>query len=371
MVSLLLCSICSRVVTDSSLATDPSPLLKRDQTDVDPSPARASARLRGRPALTSTKQADVDMEKNPDNVAEFTMPFPLPSTATKVLKEVAIPMRRVPSPSLSTASSALSQYREYSNEYETPGTSAAVTPAESSIHGRRINLLTDHKTNPYSAGRSITNRSSLLAGKGKRKRTKEDDEADDFLLAQSLQAEEDAAFETDQVRRNREFKSPEFEGELDDSMDVDVEGYDFVPASSVAVECGGVKRAKLWKGTSLPSRAARDSAKKSMVKTSLLAVPGIDDDEDDDDLELSDLESDMYSEEEEDVDVEEDDDVVETDAVGRPVAGAASGARSGARRRSRGSRYAALRAARSNMREWNGDRYGTTRVSRTARVTTS
>ncbi|MCJ1251484.1 DNA repair protein rad16 [Trapelia coarctata] len=327
-----------------------------------PEPSPAPARQRGRLPLASKKNTDVDMEMSPDNLAEFASPH-VSSSATKVLKEVAIPMRRAaglghraPSPSLSTSSSALSQYHEYSNEYETPETSAVATPAESIFRGRRTSLLTNHKKHTPSAGRTTTNAPSLLGGKGKRKRTKEDDEEEDFLFAQSLQAEEYGATETTRVTleprgrgRSQRFTVPDSEDEGEDHISFDAEFNFFTRNSTLRAESGKGKRAKLPSDSFLPSRAARDSAKKSIAKSSSLAVPGTDDD---DDLELSEYESDLEFEEE-DVEFDEDADLVETDAAGVTLPSTdASGTQPAPHRRPRGSRVTGLRTSASNSRNF-------------------
>ena len=322
------------IVNDNALALNLSPLPTALQTNAVPIPISSPTpgRQRGRPARLSKNQTNGNTEMktdniNPNNVAELATSLHIASSTIKILKEVAIPLKtvagldnRAPSPSLSTASSALSRYREYSNDYETPETSVAVTPAESIVHGRKINPLTIHKRVTTSARRTVTNASSLLGGKGKRKRTKEDDEEEDFLFAQSLQAEEYAATETTSAvstsrarGRNQRFKVPDSEEELDENIDIssDAEFKTYTRASALVAESAKGKHAKLSNDSFLPSRAARDSAKKSIAKSSSLAIPGTEDEEDDDDLELSEYELDQ--------EFEEDDEAIETASADLPL----------------------------------------------------
>lgn len=346
-------------VTDNHSATVPSPIPINHQTNANL--IVAPPRGRGRPSQTAKTTSNVDIGSNLDNFDKLSSP-------TKILKEVAIPLRRVPglnhsrapSPTVSTASSALSQYREYSNDYETPETSAAATPAESSIHGRRINLLANHKNKTLTMRRATTQAPSLRE-KGKRKRTKEDDEAEDFMLAQSLQEAEYAAVETARVLavprgRERRSKILDSEDELDDNMDVsfDVEVESTTRGPTGLAGRGGSKRAKLSSGSFLPSRAARDSAKKSIANRASFVVLGTDDD--DDESELSEYETDLEFEGrdfdiEEDEDDGDDDDVTETNVVGVPISSARR-----RRRRAPGSGY----DLPNSRRAWS---HGMSRVS--------
>jgi hypothetical protein len=175
------------------------------------------------------------------------------STPKSTLKEVVIPpasfqvsirrgRRRVP-PSQSPEStlSELSSMESQLSDSETPGTSAIMTPAES---------LT--KREPLSRPTSGCKDDSVITGRGKRKRLQVDDDA---ILAQMLQDKEFKKSES-LVKRRRRLPATESEGESIHSDSVDD------PPSET--ETHPAKGRGTRRNLSLPSRAARESAKKSI-----------------------------------------------------------------------------------------------------------
>lgn len=245
----------------------------------------SAAPKRGRPRRSTEVKTDVKKEvidSDSDDVMDLSEESePLvakrtsrPAPTKKVLKAVAIKTttptasagarRRVPSSqSPSSIDSILSDTRDRSIEYDTPGTSTVATPAEISIDVRK-NLLDS-----------------------KRKRFTTDDVDADARLAEALQAEEYEDIESKPNKRSRlsvvndsdddESILPEMSGE--DSIDHDV-GFQS-------------RKSKPAGRASLPSRSARDSAKKSI--TSLR----IDDTEEDSVSEFSELNSDDLDDESE------------------------------------------------------------------------
>lgn len=210
-----------------------------------------------------------------------TLKKPLGNNVThKVLKEVSIPAstfkvpsRReqfVPSRTPSSLGSALSSVRGYSSEYETPGTSAAVTPAESLGKG------------PDSFGRpSRSSRGSLLdladgetKAKGKRKRSflgANDDIEADAILAQALQEEEYAEEDVKPSKARKTQKTLVLDS--DDDMDTLSDLSDAIDdEASISDESPRRKRPKLNERSSLPSRSARDNAKRSIKQKASLQI---------------------------------------------------------------------------------------------------
>ena len=197
-----------------------------------------------------------------------------PGPAKKVLKAVAIETttptastnarRRVPSSqSPSSMDSILSSTRDQSIEYDTPGTSTVATPAEMSTEVKK----------------------SLLNGKRKRRST--DDVAADARLAEALQAKEYEDIENKPNKRSR--FSAVNDSDEDESVlsDLSEEG-----SLEHAVGFQG-RKSKPAGRASLPSRSARDSAKKTI--TSL----HIDDSEEESVSEFSELNSDDLDDESE------------------------------------------------------------------------
>ena len=277
-------------------------------------------RTRGRPSLAKKKTIDRDTEiADSDDLSfnnEIVSDVPkVPSpTGNKVFKAVAIPImrpidasprdRQAPSHSPSGSSSAFSRYRENSNEDDTPCTSAAVTPAECSIEGRKTNLLSEGMTNNLlsDSKRRGVGIPSSSRDKGKRKRAKEDemDEQiiDDALLAQSLQEQEYAESDAQPSvpkKRGRRSKVLVSEDEFNDTVEFSSQVNDdlFSRRSSIQHDREKLKRVKTVGSTSLPSHAARDSARKSIAEKASIGIM------DSDEEELSDMsiyESDLDSE---------------------------------------------------------------------------
>lgn len=223
------------------------------------------------------------------------------SSAKTTLKEVSIssPPSKIPSnhgrsipPSQSSSAdgSALSSVRGQSSEYDTPGTSTVVTPAES-LGGRRS--LTGISRN---AGRGGS--MGQVAQFGIHNKRKHEDILGDALLAQALQEEEyrEEKQKGGLAKRRRTIAVDDFEGEDLSVSDVD----DIDP-----IEAGHQPAKKIKNGgrLSLPTRAARESAIKSMTTK----VPREIMDTDSDDSELSEYNSDGDREEFEGSDASDDD----------------------------------------------------------------
>lgn len=167
--------------------------------------------------------------------------------AKKVLKAVAIPSttptasndgrRRVPSSqSPSSLDSNLSSTRDHSAEYDTPGTSTAVTPAE------------------------ISMKDVSMISAGKRKRQAMFDVDDDARLAQALQAEEYDDIQVKPIKKSR--LSIVNDSDDDDSMLSDLsadESFD----NDVNLK---VRKSKPAGRAILPSRSAREFAKRTISK---------------------------------------------------------------------------------------------------------
>ena len=164
------------------------------------------------------------------------------------------------SQSPSSSGSILSSPRDQSIEYDTPGTSTVVTPAELSIEVRKTLL------------------------NSKRKRYSTDDFAADARLAEALQAEEYEEIENKPNKRSR--LSVVNDSDDDESLLSDLSEEDH------AVGFRG-RISKPAGRASLPSRSARDSAKKNI--TSLR----IDDSEEGSVSEFSELNSDDLDDESE------------------------------------------------------------------------
>ena len=196
-------------------------------------------------------------------------------SAKKVLKAVAIPSttptastagrRRVPSSqSPSSLDSVLSSTRDHSAEYDTPGTSTAATPAETSM--KDVNIISA----------------------GKRKRQAMDDVDADARLAQALQAEE-----YDDTHANKPIKKSRLsivnDSDDEDSMLSDLSGYE---SFDDHVNLKGRKSKPAGRAI-LPSRSARDSAKKT------ISTLHIEDSEDESVSEFDELNSDDLDDESE------------------------------------------------------------------------
>lgn len=205
----------------------------------------------------------------------------------QVLKNVVVPIN-----GRSSLGSSLSSVRDLSSEYDTPATSAAVTPAES--------LANEELASGRFGKHKRSNMADALSDKltnGKRKRSEMDDLIQtDALLAQALQ--EDEYEEEGRLKRSiskRSRKGRIQDSEDDDPLSSSMAELSNTPATSriqnsksnrrdafhsrVASKgnseedindlfAGGIakpKKVKTAQRTALPSRAVCDGAKKSMI----------------------------------------------------------------------------------------------------------
>lgn len=196
---------------------------------------------------------------------------PLASKRTKkpvfekqTLKEVVIPSpsfklpaRRgrtvLPSQSPSSDGSALSSVGDQSSEYDTPGTSTAVTPAESL--GKATSLAGLAKKS--AKGRSM----EQGAQTGVSRKRKHEDLLGDALLAQALQEEEFSEEPPTRgiIHRRRANAIKNFDEEDLDHVEMD-------RSNSLGIGIQPSKRARVGGRSVLPARAARDSAQKSIAE---------------------------------------------------------------------------------------------------------
>ncbi|KAL8999285.1 MAG: hypothetical protein Q9169_001830 [Polycauliona sp. 2 TL-2023] len=177
----------------------------------------------------------------------------------KVLKAVAIPSttfkvptqrpQRPSSPSPSSSVSVLSSVRDQSMDgYDTPGTSAAVTPAESLSHPAKLYRPT------------LAEIASAKQGKRKRKTTTTDLSVDvdvdmDAVLARDWQEEEYA---------KDDMKPQSARQALVQDTDEEIEVSSSLTEHPVEIQTSRRKRPKLSGRSSLPSRSARDEANDSI-----------------------------------------------------------------------------------------------------------
>ncbi|KAL8789850.1 MAG: hypothetical protein Q9213_000918 [Squamulea squamosa] len=185
----------------------------------------------------------------------------------KVLKAVAIPSAsfKVPVPparhfssrSPSSSVSALSSVRDQSiDDYDTPGTSAAVTPAESVDRGRRPPAQPQklHRGSLLSMEKAST-----INSKRKRVNSAAANFVDaDALIAAALQEEEYAGNDGKPSSAKRAPTIPILD--TDEDMEILSEMTD----DPVELSTSSPKRPKLSGRLSLPSRSARDQAKQSI-----------------------------------------------------------------------------------------------------------
>ena len=222
--------------------------------------------------------------------------------AKTVLKEVAIPLssmtkseglrgRGLPSLSPSSIGSISSASRDRSAEYDTPATSAVVTPAES------LGKTLSSKSLGNPLGRTLPNSKTITTMKGKRRRDDVDELVEaDALLAQALQEEE---YGDKKPTRGRPKKAPR---NLVNDSDDDSVLSDLPLEDSDDIDLPVTKRAKKSERPSLPTRAARESARKSITAKASREVMDTDDSDDvsftysDTDLDsMDDLEDEMDS----------------------------------------------------------------------------
>lgn len=250
--------------------------------------------------------------------------------ANKVLKEVAIPIGNLankrPLPraghiattSPSSVSSVAFSNRDQSSGYETPGTSAVATPAEPAARGgsafgdpTRVAFTAPQTTSKVSASaRAQQLRSSRLSLTGsvmKRQRQQDVDVEDDVDIsadAQLARLLQQGEYEGGRYKRAKVTKSrkPVTENLLDERDDL---------SSLLSDDAIIPSRPNPRSGSrlSLPTRAARDSAKKSIKEKAILAIS------DTEKSDLTDLDSDEFQTEVSDF---EQDEALSDDDVGFP-----------------------------------------------------
>ena len=224
-----------------------------------------------------------ESDESHDELSIKSRKFPRQQVKT-LLKEVAIPSSRVSSSkgrsgrilasqSPSSVDSILSTSRDRSAEYDTPATSAAVTPAE--ILGKSLSS----KALETQGRRTLPNSKSMTSTRGKRKREDVDELVEaDALLAQALQEEEyEEESEEAKLKRARPRKAPR--NMIDDS-DEDSLLSDLPQEDLDEVFPPKPEKTKKSGRTSLPLRAARESAKKSITAEVSREVMDTDDSDD-------------------------------------------------------------------------------------------
>lgn len=292
----------------------------------------------------------------------------------KVLKEVSIPANTFKVPSLreqlapsrtpSSMGSALSSVRGYSSEYETPGTSAAVTPAESLVKGPR----SFSRPSRSSRGSLLGLEESETKAKGKRKRDfsgANDPFEADAILAQALQEEEYAEEDIQPPKARRTPKALVIDSDedmdllsdLSDAMSDDI---------SIKSESPRKKRPRLSQRSTLPSRSARDNAKRSIKQKASLQVQDSDEEslvsilsESESEVNPDDLDDDSEAVEDDKIDAISRTAPVQPAATPAPTSRAAARAAFRARRRGGASSTAPrARGWRARMAEYEevGDR---------------
>jgi len=230
--------------------------------------------------MSNSEHLDVDMDDSIPLAKGRTTKAP-----QQVLKKVVVPMN-----SRSSLGSSLSGVRDQSSEYDTPATSVAVTPAEF--------LVKDETANRNFGKLSRSNMLDAMTEnptKGKRKRSEKDELIESgTLLAQALQKEEykmeEPCWSTSKRGRKGRIKDSEDDDPLSSSMAETSttpamfrtqgsrpcgqstfgfrasleEGSEEEIGDSFIADSPGLKKVKTAQRASLPSRAARDSAKISM-----------------------------------------------------------------------------------------------------------
>ncbi|KAL8674680.1 MAG: hypothetical protein Q9168_000912 [Polycauliona sp. 1 TL-2023] len=238
-------------------------------------PSTIPRRQSGRVMKEIKNSSDVDTDLALDDLADSdTAPalIKTPSRAEiekKVPKAVAIPTttvkgptyrsRQPPSPSPSSSISVLSSVKDQSmDDYDTPGTSAAVTPAESLGYERKAR----NTSNLYRG--TLTEIASVTQGKRKRNSAMSDlvEDVDagvgmdsDAILARAWQEEE---YAKEDLKPQSARQAPV--QDTDEEMEV----LSALTDDPVEVNTSRRKRPKLSGRSSLPSRSARDEAKQSI-----------------------------------------------------------------------------------------------------------
>lgn len=232
------------------------------------------------------------------------MPVKGQCPAQQILKKVVVPIN-----SRSSIGSCLSSVRDQSSEVDTPATSIAVTPAESSVKDEIFSRLRAKSSDtPFTRGLQ-------LSGRGKRKHAEVDELLEaDALLAQTLQEHEYEEVEHQHQQSKPETRKPwnwvedsEDDPLLAPSSRANSPEHDHFPLSTkictirgkilpssaapddaivdgkqkgfrssydvTDIDMPGKKKVKAIQRTYLPNRAARDSANKSMKdKASRLVI---------------------------------------------------------------------------------------------------
>jgi hypothetical protein len=225
------------------------------------------------------------------------------SSPKSTLKEVVIPpasfsistrrnSRLRPSTSPQSSCSDLSSLENQFSDYETPGTSAMMTPAESLTKREPLPRLSRRALRAF--GNMDNTQNTATDVPSKRKRSDVDEDA---LLAQMLQDKEYQKDIPGQgiVKRRRKFAIEDSEDELvlSDTIGEPPSELGNLPAKGI----------RTCKKLMLPSRAARESAKKSIKAEGSRKVL----DTDSDDSELSEYISDEDSDDLAESEVAEDD----------------------------------------------------------------
>ena len=243
---------------------------------------------------------DFDILSGHDDESHFSGRGANSKSATKSLKGVVIPAshfkapagrgRPIPTKSASSVSSVLSSRRDQSSEYDTPGTSTVATPAESTIKVETSSRLTMRGN----AAAQMQHRRTLpLSGAGgKRKREEADDLAEatmeaDALLAQALQEEE---YQEVAPNRGNPAKARRLVEDSEGDSISDLSSDFSASETPIDVDRSNAKRIKTGGRMALPSRAARDSARKSIADKASIGIM------DTEDSELSDYISEFDSE---------------------------------------------------------------------------
>lgn len=210
---------------------------------------------------SETDLDDIEMkteDMEPDEIFKSSSSNTRTGIVKKTLQGVVIPASNIkssarrgtrvissqsPSPS---DSEIFCPYDDRSSEYETPGTSAAVTPAES--------------LSAFSRNAGMNKPTDTAINKIKQSKRKREGSDGDALLAQILQEEEyqDIKPENSILKRRQRIDAEDSEDELEhiDSMD----------GESTKASRQPNKRLRPNGRLSLPTRAARDSARKSIVE---------------------------------------------------------------------------------------------------------
>ena len=244
--------------------------------------------------FTSTKRSTTEQGSGTMRLKEVRVPsssFKVPPTRPSTT------VRQSPS-SVSSANPSLAGQ---SSGYDTPGTSVAVTPAESIAKGG-LSSVTTMQRSGSKRGRP---RKSMLAeqpktlqvkaevtvkAQPKRKRPTVElsdddlsDETPDAILARRLQAEEYGSEAQKPITGRKTLVPQDDDSDNEDFMSID-ESDSSAPLASFARDHKAPARAR----TSLPSRTARDSARKSISKRLKLEI------HDSEDSELSEVDSEFF-----------------------------------------------------------------------------